>query len=252
MVVEELIIKEEGKEIYGTIYYPEKEGKYPAIILSHGFNGSYADFDKECTYYADNGFIAYTFDFCGGALTSKSSGTTREMTIFTEKEDLTMVLNFIRNMDCVEENEVYLFGGSHGGLVTSLVAAEQKEYVRAVAMYFPALCVIDNWNKAYPMVEDIPETTFLWEVPLGKDYFMTIRDFNIFEEMKKYEGPVLILHGDEDEIVPLEYSKKATENYKNGELVVLPGEKHGFSPEGIATCMEKILQFMEEKKETTI
>ena len=40
IVTEELIIKKNDQEIYGKIYYPEKDGKHPAIICSHGYNGT--------------------------------------------------------------------------------------------------------------------------------------------------------------------------------------------------------------------
>lgn len=65
VVVEELIIKDGEKEIYGKIYKPAKQGVYPAIILSHGYNGCNSDFIKECRYYAENGYIAYAYDFVG-------------------------------------------------------------------------------------------------------------------------------------------------------------------------------------------
>jgi len=246
MVVEELIIKKGDKEIYGNIYYPNKEGKFPAVILSHGFNGSYSDFVTECEYYASHGFIAYSFDFCGGSVTSKSSGKTTDMTIFSEKQDLLIVLEHISNLENVEEKRIYLFGGSHGGLVTALVAAEKEEQVRAIAMYYPALCVADNWNKAYPFIEDIPETTLLWDMALGKQYFMAIRDFKVYEHICSFEEPVLVIHGDEDEIVPLEYSKQVVDKYKNAKLVVLSGEGHGYTKEGGTVAMEKVLKFFSQ------
>ena len=39
---------------------------------------------------------------------------------------------------------------------------------------------------------------------------------------------LLILHGDEDDIVPLEDSRKAEEQYENCELKVMAGETHHF------------------------
>ena len=41
---ETLIVEDGEDEIYGKLYAPKDDGKYPAIILSHGFNGTHADF----------------------------------------------------------------------------------------------------------------------------------------------------------------------------------------------------------------
>ena len=38
----------------------------------------------------------------------------------------------------------------------------------------------------------------------------------------------LILHGGKDPIVPLSYSERAVEVLKNAELIVYPGQGHGF------------------------
>ena len=130
MVVEELIIKKGDKEIYGNIYYPNKEGKFPAVILSHGFNGSYSDFVTECEYYASHGFIAYSFDFCGGSVTSKSSGKTTDMTIFSEKQDLLIVLEHISNLENVEEKRIYLFYSILQGILLCALERYAKKWKR--------------------------------------------------------------------------------------------------------------------------
>ena len=46
------------------------------------------------------------------------------MTIFSEKEDLELVLEYFKKEDFVDEKNIFLFGASQGGLVTSLVAEE--------------------------------------------------------------------------------------------------------------------------------
>jgi len=39
VMVDELRIPNGEREVYGKLYYPETEGKYPAIILCNGYNG---------------------------------------------------------------------------------------------------------------------------------------------------------------------------------------------------------------------
>ncbi len=53
--------------------------------------------------------------------------------------------------------------------------------------------------------------------------------FDLYEHITAYTGPVLILHGDKDPIVPLSYSEKARDVYENAELIVYSGQGHGFT-----------------------
>ena len=246
VVVEALIINNNEDKIYGKLYAPQKEGKYPAVILSHGFNGCHSDFEKECMYFAQNGFVAYAYDFCGGSTRSKSSRDTVDMTVFTEKEDLIAVLNYIKTLSFVDSDGIYLFGGSQGGLVTTLAAEECRDYIRGIALYFPALNIPDNWRRNFATVEDIPEVHNLWGVNLSRNFFLKIRDFDTFANIGKFDKDVLIIHGDKDDIVLLKNSIKAQSIYNKAKLIVLPQEGHGFSEKAGKEAMEQVLYFMKK------
>ena len=75
--------------------------------------------DNEVTTPSDNnenvGYAAYCFDFCGGSDKSKSGGSTDDMTVFTEVEDLRAVVKTVKSLGYVEPSEVYLLGSSQGG-----------------------------------------------------------------------------------------------------------------------------------------
>ena len=92
----EVRLVENGRELYGLLTTPEEEGKYPAVIFSHGYNGTGRDFEWMGEYLAANGVAAFCFDFCGGSVNSRSSMATTDMTIFTEKEDLHSVVRYIK------------------------------------------------------------------------------------------------------------------------------------------------------------
>ena len=237
------------RTVYGKIYLPAGKGKFPAIILGHGYNGWAEDFVNECKYYAENGYIAYTLDFCGGSGRSRSKGlTSTEMTIFTEKEDMIGVFNYIYNMDETDQSRVYLFGGSQGGLVASLAAEELKDKVRAMPLYFPAYCIPDNWRSNYPDISKVPETFDFWGLKLGRNFVVSMHDFYTFDNIGKYEGNVYILQGDKDAIVPMSYANKAVETYPHAKLKIMEGEAHGFTPAAGKVAMEEVLKFMEENK----
>jgi non-heme chloroperoxidase len=51
-------------------------------------------------------------------------------------------------------------------------------------------------------------------------------DFN--EDLKKFDVPTLIIHGDDDQMVPIERSARAAERIiRNARLKIYPGASHG-------------------------
>lgn len=243
---EELIIHAGEKAIYGRIWYPVTEEKRPAVILSHGYNGCHSDFGAECSTYAQQGYIAYSFDFCGGSTRSRSTGKSTDMTLFTEKQDLLDVFDHIASMEQVDEQAVFLLGGSQGGIVTAMAAEERADRVRGMILYFPAFSIPDNWRGNFKTVEDIPETYEFWGLTLGRNFFVSMRDYSAYDHIGGFKGPVLILNGDQDGIVPVSVALRASKKYENAELVILKGEGHGFTAEGTRTAIDKALQMMQQ------
>ena len=193
---EDWMVRNGEKTIFGRLYMPVAEGKRPAVILSHGYNGCHSDFDRECRFFAENGVIAYSFDFCGGSARSKSSGASTDMTLFTEKEDLVAVFDALSASESVDEKAVFLLGGSQGGLVTALAAEERKDRVRGMILYFPAFNIPDDWRHRFDAEGQIPETVPFWGLTLGRGFFAAMRDFDSFGYVGGFSHPVLILQGD--------------------------------------------------------
>lgn len=241
----EYVISIGEKTIFGRIWYPMTEEKRPAIILSHGYNGCHTDFNTECAYFAKHGIIAYSFDFCGGSTRSRSTGKSTDMTLFTEKQDLLDVFDHISAMDMVDSSAVFLLGGSQGGIVTGLAAEERADQVRGMVLYFPAFSIPDNWRTRFTTEEDTPENFEFWGLTLGRNFFVSMQDFSAYDHIGGYAGPVLILQGDKDGIVPEVVSRRAADKYANAELEILPDEGHGFTPAGVQTAMEKALQMIQ-------
>jgi hypothetical protein len=121
-----------------------------------------------------------------------------------------------------------------------------KEVSQLVLIY-PALCIPDNWNSRYPKPQDIPDTTRLWNVPIGRRFFEEIRHLDPFRTMKKFQKPVLIIQGDADHVVSMEDSRRAVKTYKNARLHVIPGAGHGFKPKERQEAIEQIESFIKGK-----
>jgi dipeptidyl aminopeptidase/acylaminoacyl peptidase len=237
-------IEHHGREIYGISYMPKHVEKCPVVIFSHGYNGSHADFAMNSEYLVSNGIGAYCFDFCGGSVNSKSDLKTTEMSLFTEKEDLCAVIDNVKRWDNIDADNIFLFGGSQGGLVTVLAAEERIDDVKGMLLLFPAFCIAENWNERYPTLESIPDTHELWGMTLGRTFFESIHGYDVFKHIGKFNKNVLIFHGDQDGVVPLECGKKALKLYPNVNIEIFPGEGHGFSEAGNRRVTEMTCEFV--------
>ena len=166
------------------------------------------------------------------------------MSVLTEKSDLEDVLEAVRRIRGVDPDSVFLLGASQGGMVSALTAAAHPEQVKGMILYYPAFCIPDDWKKTYPSEEEIPDQREFWNMELGKIYFQDVRDLDPYEEIGRFEKKVLILHGDADDVVPVEYSKRAEACYPQAKLEILPGEGHGFCPAESRKAAKKILEFI--------
>lgn len=242
---EELWISNGERNIYGVLSKPRFTGrKQPVAIVSHGFNGTHHYGRTYFDTLNSLGYQVYVFDFPCGSLHSRSDNNTLNMSAMDEKDDVRAIVHYFRQQPDVDPDGIVLIGESQGGFVTALASAEIPEQVRAVVLVYPALCIPDNWREKYPKVADIPDTTYLWDVPMGRRFFLEIRDVDVFKTIGKYEGPVLIVQGDKDPVVRMEDSLRAVDTYKNARLHVIPGAGHGFKPEEQARNLREIRSFL--------
>ena len=226
---EDLWCERDGLRIYGIVYRPKGiEGRMPAVIFSHGFGGSHNTGAQYAQRLAAKGYVVYCFDFCGATSSSRSDGATTDMSIFTEESDLKAVVATIKAQDYVDSSQLYLMGTSQGGMVSAMAAAELSADIKAAILLYPALCIADNAKEWFGTKDGIPDTYNLWGVTLGRAYFERLFDFDTYGYISRYTGPVLIVHGDQDGIVPVSYAEQAAETYANAELHILPGAGHGF------------------------
>lgn len=226
--VEELAIDREDMEIYGKLYLPSGSQEPPLVILSHGFGGSYRNTEGYAEYFAANGIAAYAFDFIGGGSSSRSGGSTTEMSVLTEAADLGAVLDHFKADPRFDPEEIFLLGESQGGFVSTYVAGTRPEDIAGLVALYPAYVLQDNSRVSNPDPQNGPETSSLMGVRIGRIYDVDAQSFDIYEIMASYSGKVLIIHGTSDNIAPISYSERAAETFPDAQLVKIEGAGHGF------------------------
>ena len=225
-----------GCTIRGLKFAPAGEGAASGwtVIMSHGFGSS----AKRCAGFSQGlaraGAQVFAFDFPGSGAGTSEGRDSWDMSVLTEAEDLGHVLDWVRGLANVDAARVALAGESQGGLVSALVAASRPDDVARLVMLYPALCIPDD-ARAGSMLgsvvdpDDPPERfRCLGFVTLGRRYVRDAQALDPWEQICRYEGPTLVVHGTADSIVSVDYAREAARRYADARLVELEGAQHGF------------------------
>ena len=232
-------LKRDGLRIVCRSWIPETNGKYPAMIISHGFTGNLNDNAALAQRFCSDGYAAFTFSFCGGSQDStpadaKSDGASTDMSLRSEVRDLLTVIDHVRAQDCVDASRISLLGFSQGGCVSGMAAGLSPVPIEHLIMVYPALCIPDHARRGClggarydpanpPAILDCGRTH------LGRAFHKEASAMDVYLDLERYQGPVLIMHGTEDQVVDLSYSVRAQSAYRHGQsqLLVVRGMGHG-------------------------
>ena len=235
----------ENKYIYGKTYIP-KDGQetHPTVIVCHGIGVNHHHTENFAMMLAGQGIAAYAFDFCGGGEPSQSSGSMQEMSVHTELDDLNDVIEHIKNTGIAGDNPVFVLGMSQGGYVAAEAAARQPEDIAGLLLFFPAFNINDLIFAHFSSPEEVPEQVTIFDQTVSRNYFLDAMSEPIIEDMESYPGPVLILHGSEDDVVPSSYSENAAQHYPDAEFHLIEGAGHGFFLQDAETAFGYCMEFL--------
>ncbi len=230
-----------GKMLRGTLYLPDDDQiastsaqRRPLIITAHelGSDSQRPWWVNYANHWAAEGYAVLTFDFAGGGQRSRSEGKTTDMSVLTEASDLEYMLREARTWDFVDTSRIVLIGGSQGGGVSAIVAARHPGEITAMVLLYPAFHLPANLHQLYPDLGNLPETDGRnGMITIGRKYITDMYDYNYDQDMKSYEGPVLIVHGDEDQTVPIGVSRSAVTVFPRARLHTIHGAGHVFLTE---------------------
>ena len=134
----------------------------------------------------------------------------------------------------VEVKGVYLYlcGHSQGGMTVMLAGAMKHDVIKGIIPLSPAWMIPEAARNGTLLGLDfdpdhIPEMLPAWgDRGLNGNYVRVAQMIHVEDAIDRYTGPVLIVHGDQDESVPVEYGIRAAERYKDCKLVIIPGDTH--------------------------
>ncbi|PZD93037.1 hypothetical protein DNH61_24955 [Paenibacillus sambharensis] len=244
-----------GVTLRGSVRMPNsyQEGKkYPVVILSHGVLGDRNQqgmFTTLTDALQKKGFVTVRFDFNGYG---DSDGTLINNTIKTEKEDLSAIIDFVKAQKYTDTDRINLVGYSMGGAATSLAAGERAGEIHSVALWSAAAVLVDHAESGSLLGTTVDLNNIPNEIPIfggaftfGKQWFEDAIGLDIYGISAQYEGPVLVVHGDQDVVVPMSYSEKYDKVYgKDSKLVVIKGGEHVYAGEPLAHAVKRTVNFL--------
>ncbi|MCR5788845.1 MAG: lysophospholipase [Lachnospiraceae bacterium] len=229
--MKEFYIDSDGIPIHAKLDYPEDVEKGPLCILIPGFTGHIEEDHIIAAQKAMNdvGVIVLRAEMYGHG---GSGGEFRNHTLYKWITNALSVVHYAKTLDFV--TDLYLCGHSQGGLLTMMIGGMCADDFKAILPLSPAWMIPELsregtvlWTSFDP--KHIPEKVTSDEWELSGDYIRVAQTLHVEDEIERYEGPVLIVHGDEDEAVPYHYAQKALALYKNAKLVTVKGADHCFN-----------------------
>jgi dipeptidyl aminopeptidase/acylaminoacyl peptidase len=231
MDVKEIRLKADGLELAGELHIPSRHKVHPALCICHGVPAAPPDpADKGYSLLAQRfcyaGFITLIFNFRG---TGRSQGN---LDILGWSRDLQAALDFLRSLEETDKARICLLGFSGGAAVSVYIAAHDPRISLAVTCACPAdfhslhhketpLDTIQRFRQIGAIRDkDFPPSIEEWQRG-----FETISPINWVDKISP--RPLLLVHGDEDELIPLEHARRLYQKAKEPkELKIIPGAKH--------------------------
>ena len=199
----------EGATIRGMIHVPEGAGPCPAVLVCHGFTGTKVEphriFVKTSRELEAAGVASLRVDFRGSG---ESDGDFEDMTCLSEVSDARAALTYLAGRDEVDAARIGILGLSMGGFVAASLL-EGDDRPAACALWsavcdFPSLIMKMATEGAGAPLPD-GRIDFGGDL-VGPGFVPALGALHPLEGVRGFGGPILIVHGDADEAVPVEHA----------------------------------------------
>jgi dienelactone hydrolase len=219
----------------GYLFRPEAgRPPYPALVLLHGFGRNAWTERHLAELAAASGYKVLVLALRGwlGSDGDSDQG-------LRQPDDVVAAIDWLRRLPSVDPGRIGLIGASMGGQI-ALLAAARRPAIRCVAALFPPTD-LEHWYVAnphmQPYLDDLTDATGL-------------RIRSPIHHVRDIDVPVLLMHGDKDENVPLDQSLRMTETLraagKEAELLIVSGASHFFSVRETAIARQRLFAFLRQ------
>lgn len=225
-----MFITDDGIKLNAKLDMPTNGAtKCPLCLVFHGFTGHIEEDHILAVSKGLNeiGVATLRVDLYGHG---NSDGEFKNHNLYKWLNNILTVVDYAKTLDFV--TDIYMCGHSQGGLAVTLAAAMERDTIKALIPLSPAYVIIEGAKEGELLgqpfdPENIPDMLQSWDGrELSGNYIRIAQSIDLDAAIKKYTGPVLIVHGDADEAVPVEYGIEASKKFANCTLKLIPGDTH--------------------------
>lgn len=200
-------------QLAATLHVPDETGdrapaKHPLVIICHGFIGSRIGVDrlfvKAARELTAAGFAVLRFDYGGCGESGGDYGAGGLDVLLAQTRD---VLDYAFRLDQIDPERISLIGHSLGGAV-SLLTASQDKRISALVLWAAVARPYDD------IVRIVGEKEYQEALLHGRAdhhgyllqdrFFRSLNSALPLRQAKQYEGDVLLLHGNRDDVISVD------------------------------------------------
>jgi dipeptidyl aminopeptidase/acylaminoacyl peptidase len=250
MEVTEVRLQSDGLELAGELYVPSGGEVHPALCICHGIpsvppDPTHKGYTLLAQRFCNAGFVTLIFNFRG---TGRSQGN---LDILGWTRDLHAALDFLYNLNAVDKTRFCLLGFSGGAAVSVYAAAHDPRVSLVVTCACPADFRSFSQRETPPetiqrfrQIGAIKDENFPQSIEEWQKGFETVTPIKWIDKISPC--PLLLVHGDADELIPLEHAQKLYQKAKEPkELKIIPGARHKMRLEKAA--MDVVLDWLKAR-----
>ncbi len=221
-----------GKKVSAVLTEPT----YPTdriVVLCHGFlSNKQSSTNRRLTeLLTEKGISTFCFDWFG---MGESEGTFADLTVDVCCDELEQALSFARAKGY---SRIGLVGSSYGGLIATLIASRDSSLIalglKCPVPDFPEMLRLEFGQEAmhrWQATGEIPDVTGCDKpIELRYTFYENCLAYDAYHAAQAIHTPTVIVHGDEDELVPLRQIERLQQSLAGEKrLHLLPGANHHF------------------------
>lgn len=175
-----------GHLLNGWMIYSKKTPADVTLLHFHGNAGFLLSQYRALTPLLDQGFQIFIFDYSGFGF---SEGKASRKNVL---QDGMAALDYVKSRADVKDTRLVIYGQSLGGHLAAVIGTERQNDIDALVI-----------EGAFSSHQDIAA-----EVAGVLGRIFVKEGYNASQSIQKYYKPVLIIHSEEDEIIPFKMGQK--------------------------------------------
>lgn len=233
-----------ARAVPATVVVPDGDGPFPAVVMAHGHGGGRQEgggFGRLADALAKAGIITIRMDFPG---TGDSKEPFTEGTLSNMISDSDASLAYLLANYPADAEKLGILGYSMGGRVALTIASSGDSPYKAVGLLAPSanpgkglllffagseaeyerLYAEASTDKGYADYT----TQYGQQQQLSKAWFDELLASSPLEAIGKYDGAMLVVHGDKDTVIQPAENEAVVAAYPAASIVLVPDANHGY------------------------